>query len=62
MSVLLLAEINSGELSMDQTAKAVSAVSSLGDVTILACGATCSAAAGEASKISGVSKVLCAED
>lgn len=62
MSVLLIAEINSGELSMDQTAKAVSAVSSLGDVTILACGATCSAAAGEASKISGVSKVLCAED
>ena len=62
MSVLLLAEINSGELSMDQTAKAVSAVSSLGDVTILACGATCSAAASEASKISGVSKVLCAED
>jgi electron transfer flavoprotein alpha subunit len=37
-------------------------VSSLGDVTILACGATCSAAAGDASKISGVSKVLCAED
>ena len=62
MSVLLLAEITNGELSMDQTAKTVSAVSSLGDVTILACGATCSAAAGDASKISGVSKVLCAED
>lgn len=62
MSVLLLAEITNGELSLDQTAKTVSAVSSLGDVTILACGATCSAAADDASKISGVSKVLCAED
>ena len=62
MSVLLLAEINDGELSMDQTAKAVSAASSLGDITVLACGATCSAAAAEAAKIDGVSKVLCAED
>ena len=62
MAVLLLAEINNGELSMDQTAKAVSAVASLGDVTILACGAACAAAASEAAKISGVSKVLCAED
>jgi electron transfer flavoprotein alpha subunit len=62
MAVLLLAEINDGELSMDQTAKAVSAVATLGDVTVLACGATCSAAAAEAATIAGVSKVLCAED
>ena len=48
MAVLLLAEINDGELSMDQTAKAVSAATALGDVTVLACGATCSAAAAEA--------------
>jgi electron transfer flavoprotein alpha subunit len=62
MAVLLLAEINDGELSMDQTAKAVSAMATLGDVTVLACGATCSAAASEAATIAGVSKVLCAED
>ncbi|MCO4825189.1 MAG: FAD-binding protein [Amylibacter sp.] len=62
MAVLLLAEINDGELSMDQTAKAVSAATALGDVTVLACGATCSAAAAEAATIAGVSKVLCAED
>ena len=62
MAVLLLAEINDGELSMDQTAKAVSAATALGDVTVLACGATCAAAAAEAATISGVAKVLCAED
>jgi electron transfer flavoprotein alpha subunit len=62
MAVLLLAEITDGELSMDQTAKAVCAVTSLGDVTVLACGATCAAAAASAAKITGVSKVLCAED
>ncbi|MBR9863255.1 MAG: electron transfer flavoprotein subunit alpha/FixB family protein [Rhodobacteraceae bacterium] len=62
MAVLLLAEINDGELSLDQTAKAVSAATSLGDVTVLACGATCADAAAEAGKIAGVSKVLCAED
>ena len=62
MAVLLLAEINDGELSMDQTAKAVSAATALGDVTVLACGATCSAAAAEAATRGGVSKVLCAED
>ncbi len=62
MAVLLLAEINDGELSMDQTAKAVSAATALGDVTVLACGATCAAAATEAATITGVSKVLCAED
>ncbi|GGA30623.1 electron transfer flavoprotein subunit alpha/FixB family protein [Neptunicoccus cionae] len=62
MAVLLLAEINDGELALDQTAKAVSAATSLGDVTVLACGATCADAAAEAGKIAGVSKVLCAED
>jgi electron transfer flavoprotein alpha subunit len=62
MAVLLLAEITDGELSMDQTAKAVTAVASLGEIHILACGATCAAAAAEAAKITGVAKVLCAED
>ncbi len=62
MAVLLLAEINDGELSMDATAKAVSAAQGLGDVTVLAVGATCADAAAQAATIEGVSKVLCAED
>ncbi len=62
MGVLLLAEINDGELSMDATAKAVTASKSLGDVTVLATGATCADAAAQAATIDGVSKVLCAED
>ncbi|WP_390912235.1 FAD-binding protein [Pseudosulfitobacter sp. SM2401] len=62
MAVLLLAEVNDGELAMDATAKAVTAAGSLGDVTVLCTGATCAAAATEAATISGVAKVLCAED
>ncbi|MGH1330506.1 MAG: electron transfer flavoprotein subunit alpha/FixB family protein [Paracoccaceae bacterium] len=62
MAVLLLAEINDGALSMDATAKAVSASKALGDVTVLAVGAKCADAAAEAAKIDGVAKVLCAED
>ncbi len=62
MAVLLLAEINDGELSMDATAKAVTAAKQLGDVTVLAVGATCADAAAEAATIDGVAKVLCAED
>jgi electron transfer flavoprotein alpha subunit len=61
MAVLLLAEVNDGELARDATAKAVTAVKDLGEVTVLAAGATCSAAAEEAAKIDGVAKVLCAE-
>ena len=62
MAVLLLAEVNSGELSMDATAKTVAAAKALGDVTVLCAGASASAAAAEAATIDGVSKVLCAED
>jgi electron transfer flavoprotein alpha subunit len=47
---------------MDATAKTVSAAASLGDVTVLAAGATAQAAAAEAATIDGVSKVLVAED
>ena len=61
MSVLLLAEVTDGELQYDATAKAVSAVKGLGDLTVLCCGATCSGAAEAAAKIDGVSKVMCAE-
>ena len=62
MAVLLLAEVNSGELSMDATAKTVSAAKALGDVTVLCAGASASAAATEAATIEGVAKVICAED
>ena len=62
MAVLLLAEVNDGELALDATAKAVAAATSLGDVTALCVGATAAAAAEAAAKIDGVSKVLCAED
>ena len=62
MAVLLLGEVNNGELSIDATAKAVTAAQKLGDVTVLCCGAHAKAAADEAATIDGVSKVLCAED
>jgi electron transfer flavoprotein alpha subunit len=62
MAVLLLAEVNDGELAMDATAKAVTACVDLGDVTVLCTGATCAAAATQAATITGVAKVLCAED
>ncbi len=62
MSVLLLAEISGGELSVDQTGKALSAVTGLGDVTILCAGASCGGAAEAAAKLAGAAKVLCADD
>jgi electron transfer flavoprotein alpha subunit len=61
MAVLLLAEVTDGALSRDATAKAVSAVRDLGEVTVLCTGASCAAAAQDAAKIDGVSRVLCAE-
>ena len=61
MAVLLLAEVNSGELALDATAKAVSAAKALGDVTVLCAGASAAAAGDAASKIDGVAKVLVAE-
>ena len=61
MAVLLLAEVNNGELSMDATAKAVTASKALGDVTVLCAGASAADAAKEAATIDGVAKVLVAE-
>ncbi|WP_174801116.1 electron transfer flavoprotein subunit alpha/FixB family protein [Martelella limonii] len=61
MSVLLLAETSGNTLVRDATARAVKAVSGLGDVTLLLAGAGLSAAANEAACIEGVSKVLVAE-
>ncbi|WP_158964832.1 electron transfer flavoprotein subunit alpha/FixB family protein [Chachezhania sediminis] len=62
MAVLLLAEITDGTLSVDATAKALSAAKALGDVTVLAAGASAADAGAEAAKLDGVSKVLVAED
>jgi electron transfer flavoprotein alpha subunit len=62
MAVLLLAEVNDGELAMDATAKAVTAARQLGDVTVLCAGSSAAAAGEAAAKIDGVSKVLVAED
>jgi len=62
MAVLLLAELNGAELALDQTAKAVSAVKALGEVTVLCAGAGCDSAARTAAKVDGVARVLCADD
>jgi len=62
MAVLLLAEVNNGELALDATAKAVTAAQALGDVTVLAAGGSAAAAGDAAAKIDGVAKVLVAED
>jgi electron transfer flavoprotein alpha subunit len=61
MAVLLLAEVSSGELNMDATAKAVTAAAKLGEVTVLCAGASAKAAADQAAAIDGVARVLCAE-
>ena len=62
MAVLLLGEVNNGELAMDATASAVTAAKALGDVTILCAGASAADAAAQAATIEGVAKVICAED
>ncbi|WP_417275083.1 electron transfer flavoprotein subunit alpha/FixB family protein [Celeribacter halophilus] len=60
MAVLLLAEVAGDTLAVDATAKAATAGAKLGDVTVLVCGPQ--AAADEAAKLDGVSKVLLADD
>ncbi len=62
MAVLLLAEVTDGDLNVDATSKAVTAAKMMGDVTVLAAGASAAAAGESAAKIDGVSKVLVAED
>ena len=62
MAVLLIAELTNSSLAVDSTAKALTAAKQLGEVTVLCVGSGCSGAADEASKLDGVSKVLCAED
>ncbi len=62
MAILLLADHDSAHLS-DQTAKALTAATKIGsDVHILVAGAGAKAAAEQAAKLAGASKVLVAED
>ncbi|PLL11909.1 electron transfer flavoprotein subunit alpha [Tabrizicola sp. TH137] len=61
MAVLLLADVNDGQLATDAVAKALSAVKGLGEVHILVAG-TSAAAAAEAAKLDGAAKVLHADD
>ncbi len=61
MAILLLAEHDNASLS-DQTAKALSAAAQIGgDIHVLVAGKGAQAAADEAAKLDGVSKVLLAE-
>jgi len=62
MAVLLLAEVVGDELSVDATAKTLTAAKALGDVTILCASSGCGGAAQAAAKLDGVAKVLCAND
>ncbi len=62
MAVLVIADHNNSSLS-DTVAKTVTAAAAIGgDIDILVAGADASGAAGEASKLSGVRKVLHADD
>ena len=62
MAVLLLAEVIEGKLALDSTAKTLAAVQALGPVTVLVAGTGGDAAAAEAASLSGVAKVLFADD
>ncbi|MDT0681396.1 FAD-binding protein [Roseicyclus sp. F158] len=62
MAVLLIAEVSGADLVLDATAKALTAAKKLGDVTVLVAGEGCEGAAEAASKLDGVSKVLCCSD
>ncbi|HLQ19736.1 MAG TPA: FAD-binding protein [Tabrizicola sp.] len=62
MAVLLLADVVEGKLATDQVAKTLTAVKSLGPVTVLVAGTGGDAAAAEAATLDGVGKVLFADD
>jgi electron transfer flavoprotein alpha subunit len=62
MAVLLLADVNEGQLATDQVGKALAAVKGLGEVHVLVAGQGGDGAAAAAAKLDGVSKVLFAGD
>jgi electron transfer flavoprotein alpha subunit len=62
MAVLLIADLNEGVLATDAVGKTLAAVAILGDVHVLIAGAGGDGAAAEAATLTGVSKVLLADD
>ncbi|NCO87673.1 MAG: electron transfer flavoprotein subunit alpha/FixB family protein [Rhodobacterales bacterium] len=62
MAVLLLADVNNGQLATDAVAKTLRAVATLGEVHVLVAGQGGDAAAAEAATLAGVGKVLFAGD
>ena len=58
MAVLLLADVNGGQLATDSVAKTLTAVAGLGEVHVLVAGQGGDAAAAEAATLQGVTKVL----
>ncbi|MBL4930193.1 electron transfer flavoprotein subunit alpha/FixB family protein [Fuscibacter oryzae] len=60
MAVLLIADVNDGQLATDQVAKALTAVAGLGEVHLLVPGPA--SAAAEAAGLAGAAKVLHASD
>ena len=62
MKILVLAEINNGELAEDQTSKTVSAASTLGKVDVLCASSQCSDASTNITKMENVENVLVLED
>ncbi|PCD75514.1 electron transfer flavoprotein subunit alpha/FixB family protein, partial [Pseudothioclava arenosa] len=62
MAVLLIAEVNGADLALDATAKAMSAASALGEVTVLVAGSGIDGAASAAAGIAGAAKVIKVDD
>ena len=62
MAVLLIAEINGADLALDATSKALTAAKQMGEVTVLCASSGCADATQAAAKLTGVTKVLCADD
>jgi electron transfer flavoprotein alpha subunit len=58
MAVLLVADILDGELNLDQTAKALTAIKKLGQVTVLCASSKCEKAATEIASLDGVAEVI----
>ncbi len=62
MNILVLAEINDGELAEDQTSKTVSAASTLGKVDVLCASNKCADASKKLAKMENIENVLVLED
>ena len=62
MKILVLAEINDGELAEDQTSKTISAAAKLGQVDVLCASNQCADASTKIAKMENVENVLVLED